>query len=167
MSASAGKNSPDKPGTPPPLSFAIRAPCPPKRAFQYFTRDIHKWWPLQEFSVAQADARVVTMEPAVGGRIYETDKDGTERLWGTIKEWVPPHRLAFSWHPGRNASQAMWIVVTFTPEREHTLVELTHGGWEALGEEAERTRGNYRRGWGTVLEESFHRFTREQERSRP
>ena len=143
-----------------PLDFAVRVACPPARAFEYFTRDIHEWWPLGRFSVAQEDARGVVVEPFVGGRVYETDKAGNTHEWGVVREWLPPGRVVLSWHPGRPAEQAMWVAVTFTAERDHTLVQLSHGGWEAVGSGAGRARDNYKGGWLTVLDGHFEKFVR-------
>ena len=43
---------------------------------------------------------IVTLEPRLGGRIYERTSDGTEIDWGEITDWDPPRRLAYLWHIG-------------------------------------------------------------------
>jgi uncharacterized protein YndB with AHSA1/START domain len=125
--------------------------CEPERAFAYFTRDIAKWWPLAKHSVCGDRAASVAFEPRAGGRIVETDKDGDTHIWGVLSEWNPPRRLRFSWHPGHDEATAQWVEVTFAPNSTGTLVTLTHGGWEALGDRAVATRTSYAGGWQTVI----------------
>ena len=35
----------------------------------------------------------MTVEPRVGGRIYDSCEDGSESAWGQVTEWDPPDRL--------------------------------------------------------------------------
>jgi hypothetical protein len=44
------------------------------------------------------------------------------------------------------------VEVAFLPDGDGTRVELTHTGWEALGERAEQARRSYDQGWVPVLE---------------
>ena len=46
----------------------------------------------------------------------------------------------------------------FTPEDGGTRVELTHAGWEALGEEAQSVRDSYDRGWVKVFEQCYREY---------
>jgi hypothetical protein len=55
-------------------------------AFRLFTDDISAWWPLKTHTRAkdalgQKSVRV-TIEPRVGGRVYETLHDGQQLDWG-------------------------------------------------------------------------------------
>jgi uncharacterized protein YndB with AHSA1/START domain len=57
-----------------------------------------------------------------------------------------------TWHPGFEAERATLVEVTFSGTVEGgTLVELVHGGWEALGEGATAARTGYEQGWPMVL----------------
>jgi len=138
-----------------PLVFTLVVPCPPARAFDYFTRDIGRWWPLAGHSVGQAEPVGVAFEPHLGGRLVETLKDGSTRLWGHVTTWVPGRKLSFSWHPGRDASGAQSVEVSFVAHAEGTEVTLTHGGWERLGAEARAKRQQYQNGWPKVFGEAF------------
>ncbi len=91
------------------------------------------------------------MTPAVGGEIVEQIRGGTEAHWGTILEWAPPHRVAFTWHPGRDTSSATRVEVRFTPDGSGSRVELVHSGWEALGSLARTARRGYPIGWAYML----------------
>ncbi len=138
-----------------PLVVDLVVPCPPRRAFDYFTRDVGRWWPLATHSVGGATSLGVAFEPRAGGRLVETLADGRECVWGTVESWQPGERVRFTWHPGREAATAQWVEVAFAPNPAGTRVTLTHGGWERLGRDAAATRGNYAGGWRAVLGERF------------
>lgn len=138
-----------------PIVVDVVVPAPPARAFDYFTRDIARWWPLATHSVGEADAVDVRFERHVGGRLVESLRDGSQCVWGTIDAWEPGVRLGFSWHPGRDPSTAQRVEVTFAVHADGTRVTLTHGGWERRGDEAAAVRGNYVGGWKIVLVERF------------
>ena len=91
------------------------------------------------------------LEPRLDGRVYERQFDGTECEWGRLTAWDPPNRVALTWHPGHGPDQAMLVDVTFRADGNATLVELTHSGWEILGDEAARIRSDYDGGWTHVL----------------
>jgi uncharacterized protein YndB with AHSA1/START domain len=63
----------------------------------------------------------------------------------------PPHRVGYSWHPGRGEGTAQEVEVTFTPAGDGTRVDVRHWGWEKLGDRLDETITNYNEGWGVVL----------------
>jgi len=152
LPASAGAEAQ---GALPPIVLKVVVPCPPERAFDYFTRDLAHWWPLAEFSCAGADAVDVRFEPQVGGSIVESARDGTRHQWGTVREWAPGHRVAFTWHPGRDDREVTRVDVTFAATAQGTLVTLTHGGWDALGARGAKARTEYQNGWPRVFGQRF------------
>ncbi len=135
----------------PPIVKVITVGAPPDRAFGRFTKDIATWWPLRSHSVGEADAETVRLEGHVGGRIVERTRSGAEFVWGTIAVWEPPHRLAFSWHPGDDPARATHVEVRFTASGTRTRVELRHSGFERLGPKGSRIRRLYPLGWAYVL----------------
>lgn len=139
----------------PPVVVEIVVHCPPQRAFDYFTRDIARWWPLDSHSVGQADAIDVRIEPREGGRVIETLKDGSTSAWGTVLAWRPGSHFAMSWHPGRDETTAQRVDVTFASHPEGTRVKLVHDGWEALGDEAADVRDRYVPGWKLVFDQRY------------
>ena len=141
----------------PPVVKAVTVRCPPEKAFRLFTADLAAWWPLHSHHVAP-DPETCGIEGRVGGRLYERAKDGAETVWGRVAAWEPPHRLAFTWHPGKSEEASQRIEVTFAPAGSGTRVELVHSGWEKLGEKAAATRESYDKGWATVFVEGFGRY---------
>lgn len=135
----------------PPVRKELLVAWDPERAFHRFTGEIGAWWPLRSHSVGQADAEMVVMEPRPGGRILEKIRGGRESVWGTVREWEPPHRVSFTWHPGRPANTAGLVEMTFTAHSSGTRVTLVHGDWEPFGAKARVARNGYSIGWPGVL----------------
>ena len=139
-----------------PVQKAVRVKGSAEAAFRLFTDGIGKWWPLATHSISEADAVTCVLEGRVGGRLFERDRAGREHLWGTITAWEPPRRVAYTWHLHRHADTAQQVEVRFSDAGGGmTLVELTHSGWEKLGERGKTVRESYNNGWDFVLGECF------------
>lgn len=116
-----------------------------------FTEEITTWWPIRTHSVGEARTERVVFEGRVGGEIHEIIRGGVRAVWGTVTAWEPPHRVAFTWHPGQAPDLAQEVEVRFVRLNEGTRLELTHRGWERLGAMARRARFGYNLGWAYVL----------------
>jgi uncharacterized protein YndB with AHSA1/START domain len=146
--------------TVPPVVKAVVVRAEPARAFEFFARDLARWWPLAQFHTGP-DPVDCAIEPRVGGRVFERAADGRETAWGNVVAYEPPHRLAFSWIIGLSTEQAQLIDIQFTPGADGgTRVELTHSGWEKLGDSAATApqRQRYDGGWGTILERCYAEY---------
>ena len=136
----------------PPVVKQVLVTASPERAFARVTAEMSSWWPLASHSVFEGEAESVTLEGRVGGRIVESAPGGRECVWGTVKVWDPPRRVAFTWHPGHEAEKAQDVEVTFTAVGDRTRVQLTHAGFERLGEKDGRIASRaYPIGWVYVL----------------
>ncbi|MBA2312159.1 MAG: SRPBCC domain-containing protein [Actinobacteria bacterium] len=135
----------------PPVEKRVTVPQSAPDAFALFTRGIAEWWPLEGFSVKGKEAATVTLEGRLGGRLYETGKDGSEHSWAEVLEWDEPHRVVFNWHPGKGPEDGQELEVTFEPSSAGTDVGLQHRGWERLGQAALEARNVYDSGWIEVL----------------
>jgi len=138
----------------PPVVKAISVRATPARAFELFAGDLARWWPLAQFHTGP-DPVDCAIEPRVGGRVFERAADGRETAWGTVLAYDPPHQLAFTWIVGLPTEQEQRIEIRFTPEEHGTRVELTHSGWEKLGEAAASLRERYDQGWATLVERCY------------
>ncbi|MFT4284562.1 MAG: SRPBCC domain-containing protein, partial [Protaetiibacter sp.] len=119
----------------------------PDRAYRVFTEQLGTWWPLARHSVYERDNSVAFE----GDEIVERSASGASNVWGRVTDADPPHRIAFTWHPGREEPRGA-VEVTFVPIGEGlTLVTLVHSGWESYGGSARAARDEYRGGWPTVL----------------
>jgi uncharacterized protein YndB with AHSA1/START domain len=134
-----------------PVLRAARVARTVDDAFAVFTEQIGAWWPLPTHGVFHDATGAVAFEE---GHLVERAVDGRVCVWGEVLEWEPPHRIVFTWHPGRPADDASEVEVRFAEDGGGTRVELEHRGWERYGEDAvTRRRGYVGPGaWGHVLD---------------
>jgi uncharacterized protein YndB with AHSA1/START domain len=134
-----------------PVRKTVTVPTAQQRAFELFTAHIQDWWPLASHSVGEQQAAGIAFGTGVGGAIIETLADGTTSVWGTVTDWEPPHRVAFTWHAGTAPAEATRVEVTFTPDGPgHTVVRLVHSGWERRPDGAS-ARDGYVSGWEPIM----------------
>lgn len=129
-------------------------------AFRIFTDEMTAWWPMQSHTRAKSAEGEkcvrVTVEPRVGGRVYETLSDGRELDWGEVSAYEPAALFAMHWRMGRPAGQGTDVIVRFEPLSPQTCrVTLTHENWERMGAEGATLRDNYDVGWVAVFEQCF------------
>jgi uncharacterized protein YndB with AHSA1/START domain/uncharacterized protein YciI len=135
--------------TVPPIRREILVDASPATAFEVFTGDIGRWWPVAELSVYGAGGTVTLANQ----EIVERSADGHSALWGTITRWEPPVAVAFTWHPGQAADRASHVEVTFAAAdgaAQQTRVTLVHTGWDTFDDPA-AARAEYDQGWPLVL----------------
>ena len=134
-----------------PVRKAVTVPATPEQAFGLFTAHIQDWWPLNTHSVGLEQAVRVAFGAGVGEVIIETLADGATSVWGTVTDWEPPHRVAFTWHAGTPPGEATRVEVTFTAaEPGNTVVRVVHSGWEHRPDGASAREG-YDSGWDPVI----------------
>ena len=122
-------------------------------AFETFTRRMAAWWPTGSHRIF--DDSTVVFEERAGGRVYERTGTGEEGDWADVLVWEPPHRLVFTWHPGRGEETSQEVEIRFTQEGDGTRIDLEHRGWERLVERAEEMIRGYQTGWDYVLGECY------------
>ena len=99
-------------------------------------------------SVGGADSSLAFTD----GQLVETDADGMTRLWGSVLEWAAPTRVQFTWHPGSSPESSTLVTVRFLAAAHgSTTVELTHDGWEVVGDTV--IRSDYEQSWDVALGE--------------
>lgn len=126
--------------------------------FDVFVRTMGVWWPVQPFSAGGDRVRDVTVEPEVGGRVYETWADGTTCVWGELLAWQPPRLFCMTWTMTPKPTEVELTFTALGPKLTRVAVE--HRGWEAMTDE-ELSRdcalpggyasGGYSIGWSRIL----------------
>jgi len=147
------------PKLPEPIRRSIGVPWNQHAAFERFTSHFGDWWPRYSHSIGGKRVKRLVFECRVGGLIYEEHYDGTRMLWGTVTAFDAPNRVAFTFHPSREESDAQLIEVRFLPDGVGTRVELTSSGWDKMGKSAQRAYGAYRLNWGAALDRFAERFS--------
>lgn len=141
-----------------PIVSSVTVNCSVEHAFNVFINRIGAWWPLATHAVSAADGKAAldaTIEPRVGGSIFETKHDGERTDWGTVLEFEPNAKFAMTWHPGTNVNKPTRVDVEFDEIDGQTVVTLTHSGWEIWGDEAGEKVKGYTQGWGVILGDLF------------
>ncbi len=111
----------------------------PQRAFDLFTKRIGEWWPA-DHHLAASPVVAMTVEPRIGGRLYDTCEDGSESVWGEVTEWDPPAGFTFAWmitgtwQLERDTEKASRVTVTFTAQGDRTRVVVVHKDFWRMGE---------------------------------
>ncbi len=125
---------------------------PPEAVFRMFTAEIGRWWPFEGGDRSFGGERygTIAFEPRVGGRLYETFRDGEEFEIGRITAYEPPARIVYTWNNPRWEA-ATQVEVCFTAGGEGTRVEVVHSGFDRIGPLGPRARDNYASGWAPVL----------------
>jgi uncharacterized protein YndB with AHSA1/START domain len=135
----------------PASRHSVVVPRPKELAFSRLTTDITSWWPMASHAPGQPRTETIVFEEEEGGRILERRKGGEEVVWGTVTTWEPPDRIEFSFHPGREESEAQVVEVTFESVDDGTRVTLVDSGWgdpDAVVPEEEQ---ELETGWEPVL----------------
>ncbi|MGO4128696.1 SRPBCC family protein [Inquilinus sp. YAF38] len=140
-----------------PVRAGITVDAPPERAFEAFTAELGRWWPLA-YTYAQAELDTAVIEPQAGGLWFERDRAGRETAWGEVRAYEPPSRLVLSFavsperapEPEARASE---VEIRFVPEGRGTRVELEHRDFERHGDGAGRLRDGMASpgGWPLIL----------------
>ena len=125
---------------PPPFDsvrVSVTVAADPATAFAVFTGETDLWWRRgPRFRVSGRTPGVVTFEPGVGGRLFETyATEAGERVavMGRITAWDPPARFSFEWRASNFAGDERTTVdVSFEAAGAGTRVTVHHHGWSTL-----------------------------------
>jgi uncharacterized protein YndB with AHSA1/START domain len=131
---------------------SVRVGVNPERAFDIFTGDIGTWWRKGTYYWNHPKTAIrYEFEPGLGGRLLEVYEEGVFEV-GTITGWEPGKVLQYTWREeGWEPGQVTTVTVRFTPDGDGTVVDVTHNGWETLGDDAQGSHGGYSQGWVELL----------------
>jgi hypothetical protein len=102
--------------------------CRPEEAFDAYANHIGEWW-HPNYTANPETFETVSIEPRVGGRVYESHKGGDELDWGRVTVWEPGRRLVYSSRLALPPDHSSEITVRFTAEGRGCRVRFEHGGW--------------------------------------
>jgi uncharacterized protein YndB with AHSA1/START domain len=120
-------------GIRPEIDKSVFVECDLDTAFRVWVEEIASWWPVDPASWS-GDGAIVAIEGHLGGRVFETARDGNVYVWGRVVEWDPPHRFVYSYDPC-GAGDVTRVEVTFSTEHDGTRVRVRHSGWENVPRE--------------------------------
>jgi uncharacterized protein YndB with AHSA1/START domain len=141
-----------------PVRKQVTVTASQQRAFDWFTREMSRWWPATH-SILRSPLKQYIVEPHAGGRWYAVAEDGSTGQAGYVIEWQPPRKLVLAWQIGGDwqfdPELITEVEVQFIAESEAvTRVELEHRNLERMGERAAQMRGmvDAPGGWSAILE---------------
>jgi uncharacterized protein YndB with AHSA1/START domain len=125
----------------------ITIAAPPERVFKAWVEEINEWWSKPYYNDHER-IHGLYMEPKLGGRYIEKwDEDGGGFLIGTVVEWLPPLRIAYTWTELGWGGVNTLVRVEFAPdEKGSTRLTYTQEGFERLPD-GDHQRAGYDGGW--------------------
>ncbi|MEP7126316.1 MAG: SRPBCC domain-containing protein [Byssovorax sp.] len=108
----------------------------PLDAFEVFTGETDLWWrrgPRFRFGGKRRGA--LTLEPGVGGRLFEAFSDAPADVFevGRVLVWEPGARLLLEWRlPNFAPGERTEVDVRFEASGDGTMVTVEHRGWSAV-----------------------------------
>ena len=124
----------------------------PERVFQAWVEEMNQWWTKPYYNDHERIHGLV-LEPKLGGRYIEKwDENGGGFLIGTVVEWLPPIRLAYTWSERGWGGVSTLIRIEFVPdEAGGTRMTYVQEGFERLPE-SDGQRDGYDRGCKELLD---------------
>jgi uncharacterized protein YndB with AHSA1/START domain len=141
-----------------PVRKQIAVAASQQRAFEWFTREMSRWWPPSH-SILKSPLKQYIVEPVQGGRWYAVGEDGSTAQTGYVIEWLPPQKLVLAWQLNADwqfdSGLITEVEVNFIADSEGvTRVELEHRNLQRMGQRAAQMRDmvDAPRGWTAILE---------------
>jgi len=107
--------------------------APPERVWKAWVQEMNAWWTRPYYNDHDRVTGLL-MEPGLGGRYIEKwGENGEGFLIGNITQWLPPHRLAYTWT--QSDWQGVYTLVRIEFEADGnggTCMRFIHEGFERL-----------------------------------
>ena len=123
----------------------------PERVFKAWVEDMNQWWTRPYYNDHDR-IHGLYMEPKLGGRYIEKwDEDGSGFLIGTVIEWLPPLRLAYTWTEREWGGVNTLVRIEFAHDEQGcTRMTYVQEGFERLPE-SDTQRDGYEGGCKELL----------------
>jgi uncharacterized protein YndB with AHSA1/START domain len=123
----------------------------PARVWQAWVTEMNAWWTKPYYN-DHGRVTGLLMEPRLGGRYIEKwGEDGSGFLIGTVVEWLPPQRLAYTWTERGWAGVQTLIRIELAPAgKDATRMTYVQEGFERLPDSDRQSEG-YGRGCDELL----------------
>lgn len=122
--------------------------APAEKVFAALTGDLSGWWGFP-FLINPEDASGVTIEPELGGKFYESWRDGGGVILGTVSRLKKNRRLVLQGYMSLPGPLCGIIDFELVPVSESvTIVKLHHSAFGTFDWQANR---HYEPGWKHLL----------------
>ena len=133
------------------LEVAIEAPR--EKVWQGLVEEIGEWWPREFFTT---ESPRFTLDPHVGGYMYENTGDGTGAVWFQVLAFLPPEKLHLTGHiaPPYGGPATSLVQISLESQGDSTtLFRLTDCLFGVLPEDSCMDEG-----WRQIFEKNFKTF---------
>jgi uncharacterized protein YndB with AHSA1/START domain len=128
------------------LEFPIEAPV--ERVWEAILNETSRWWD-QEF-VALPGSKGVTLEPRLGGRLYEQTEDGRGLVWAQVIGIDPGRSIDFLgvMTPAFSGPTTTMVQLAIETSEGGTVLRLTEG---LVGRVTDEVVANMTAGWTFLM----------------
>lgn len=136
------------------VELEVEIDAPRERVWQGLTDEIGEWWP-QEFFTTKSPR--FTLEPRVGGHMYEDTGDGTGAIWFQVTAVRPLESMHLQGHIAPPFGGPATSLVTLALEERDgkTVFKLTDALFGVL---PEKDRECLVKGWRQIFEGKFKSY---------
>ncbi|QNL49870.1 SRPBCC domain-containing protein [Olivibacter sp. SDN3] len=128
-----------------------------EKSFEVFLHELGNWWP-KEYTWSKEELVALRVNPTVNGFFTEIGPYGFQCDWGRITE-ISDNKVVFYWQispertPEPNPERASQVELSFTQEKNYTVILLEHRAFENHGEKGESYQQmmNSPEGWDYLL----------------
>ncbi len=134
------------------LSVLIAAPR--ERVWKGLIEEIGEWWPQDFFTTPSPR---FTLEPRIGGYMFEDTGDGTGAIWFQVTGIRPPESLNLQGHIAPPYGGPATSLLTFTLEDrgDETLFKLSDSLFGVL---PDKDQDCMDQGWRQIFEQNFKSY---------
>jgi hypothetical protein len=136
-------------------ALQVRMAADQHHVWRALVTDIARWWPTS-FNVGGDKARM-TIEPRVGGRMFEDWGEGRGALWSTVTLFDPPNRIEFVGHLNADfgGPTTSIIQIALCAEGKQTVLSLIDS---VFGRVEKGTIASLDEGWKLLFADALKKF---------
>ncbi|MDR7235225.1 SRPBCC domain-containing protein [Agrococcus sediminis] len=111
-----------------PIEHELDVAVSRARAWDAYVHGMTDWW-HPGWTTSGSGLDHIEVDPHVGGRIVERNRDGREREWGTVTDAVPGERFEHTFHLFHEGDHTTVTVEFADLPHGGTHVRFSHHGW--------------------------------------
>ncbi|NBI30418.1 SRPBCC domain-containing protein [Chengkuizengella marina] len=127
-----------------------------EKVYNAMTKGINDWWTYR----LCGDGSILTLEPKVGGKFLEANKNGKAALWGTVIKINPPEEIRLSGLLGMEGAVNSSYSFKLEEKGSSTVLKLSH---HAVGLLNPDWQHSHNEGWKELLGDFLKNYVEKNE----